>query len=118
MDKKTVDISKEMRKAERKARRDAWIKEKKDWINDNKQVLIVGVPAVCAVAGKFIKGMTRHHNIKMEQRDRDLRWYDASLGSYYRLRKKPDNRDRLEVSRRKAMGEDLGSILEDLGLLR
>ena len=50
-------------------------------------------------------------------RANDTYIYDRSMGHYWKCRKKPTTEQYLEIERRKANGEGLGTILTDMRLL-
>ena len=111
---KVIDLGKE-------EHRRKWESRKRNallWWEENKQVCLVVVPIAGTILGKAIgmakKGMNQHHELKVK----DLRCYDTSLGHYWELRRKLDNRDWTEINRRRDNGESLGRILEDMNVLR
>ena len=53
----------------------------------------------------------------MEKELKDTYIYDRSMGHYWKCRKKPTTEQYLEIERRKANGEGLGTILTDMKLL-
>ena len=75
-------------------------------------------PAVGAVLTKGIKAVSRHHNLKMEERNKDLRLYDTSLGHYWELKRKLRNDDWITINRRRNRGESLGDILDEMRVLK
>ncbi len=118
MDKKVIDITKEVRRAERRARWRARFQAAKDWVSDNRQVLVVAVPAVAGAVGAGIKVLGRRHNLHVEERNKDRRCYDARLGHYWELRRKLNNREWTEIDQRMSNGERMSDILNDLGVLK
>ena len=109
-----TDYEKEYKKAQRRTK----LQEMKDWCLNH---LDVTIGAFCAGMGLLSTGVKvggkviRKHQ---ESRDKDYRCYDPSLGRYWNLKRKLNNRDWLAIERRKAKGEHMGEILEDLGALR
>ena len=113
-----IDITKEFRKSQRKA----WIREKlikaKEFWDDNKQYAVIVVPAVGALIGKGIQAASKHRAFHMEERIKDCRCYDPSLGHYWELKRKLSNDDWVKINRRKNRGEALGDILDEMDLLK
>ena len=75
--------------------------------------------ATTAVGGLFglAKRADRKRDIREQQRLKDEYIYDHSIGRHVHLRRKPTNREYLEIERRRGNGERMGSILEDMRLL-
>ena len=113
-----VDITKEMRKAERRAKREATRQEIKDWFNDNKQYILIIAPAVAGIAAKGIQVFGKRRNLKLEEKNKDCRCYDTSLGHYWELKRKLSNEEWVQIDRRKNNGERLADILDDLKVLK
>lgn len=118
MENGTLDITKEMKKAQRKAKWNARIQAAKDWWDDNKQYAVIIVPALGYGIGKGIKVLGRRHNLKLEEKNKDCRCYDASLGHYWELKRKLTNDEWCSIDRRKNKGERLSDILDELGVLK
>lgn len=114
----TIDITKDFKKSERKAKREAKRKELIEWAKEHKGAVVTGSIALIGLAKTVAKTAGRAYGLHMEQRNKDLRCYDASLGHYYELSRKLSNKDWLEIDRRKSRGDRLGDILEDLRALR
>ena len=117
-DNKIIDITKEMKRAERKARWKARFNSVKEWANDNKQILMVAIPAGITAVGTGIKVLGKRHNLHVEERNKDLRCYDASLGHYWELKRKLSNDEWVAIDRRKKNGERLADILDELRVLK
>ena len=115
---KIIDITKAMKRAERKARWRARFNAAKEWVDDNKQVLMVAVPAVATVVGTGVKVLGKRHNLRVEERNKDLRCYDASLGHYWELKRRLTNEEWVKIDRRKRNGERLADILDELRVLK
>ena len=118
MDKNVINITKEVRRAERKAKWRARFQAAKDWVSENRQVLIVAVPAVATAVGTGVKVLGRRHNLHVEERNKDRRCYDARLGHYWELKRKLNNREWTTIDQRMANGERLSEILYDLNVLK
>lgn len=118
-----VDITDDFEKAEKKAKKrrewEARKQEAKDWIDEHKVQLIAAAPVVIKVVTDVVKVIGRRHNLYVEQKQRDLRWYDPSLGKYWNLRRKPTTSESLFIDKRhRQYGESIGELLDDMGLLR
>lgn len=116
--KKVIDVTKEFKKAERKRKREEFLNKAKDFWEDNKQYIVIIVPAVGYGIGKVVKTIGRHHNLKQEERNKELYCWDASLGHYWKLRRPLKNDDWTFINRRKNAGESLGDILESMNVLK
>lgn len=114
MDTETIDITKELKRAKWKQR----FNKAQTWWKDNRQYVMVVAPIVGVLAGKGIKAVSRYSSLRAQERIRDLRCYDASLGHYWELRRKLSNEDWLFINRQKSRGKPLGDILRDLNVLK
>lgn len=99
----------------------AWAKAKwsdtKVWLYDNKEWLVVVVPAALGATAKIVKSNSRNRAVKEDRDHRDLDVYDRSMGVYYRMRRKPSAAEYGEITRRRKSGEDYFTILSSMGLL-
>ena len=118
MEGKVIDITKQMKKAQRKEKWRKRMQSAKEWWDDNKQYAVVIIPALGYGIGKGIKILGRHHNLKLEEKNKDMRCYDASLGHYWELKRKLTNDEWVYIDRRKKNGERLSDILEELRVLK
>ena len=113
---------------ERKCKREQFKRKVKEkiqytiyWINDNKELLIVVVPAVCVVLKggfKMIKSVSRNIALAQEKHIKDMRVYDRSLGKYIELKRPLKNSDMQIILERRENGEKLSNILMDLNLIK
>ena len=117
-DKKIIDITDECKKAERRQKWEDRLTKAKNWWDENKRAIIVGAPIVGGFAIKGLQILGRHHNLRLEQRNKDRRCYDTSLGHYWELKRKLNNSDWVKINNRRKRGESLGEILNDLGVLK
>lgn len=90
-------------------------------IVENKEA---AVPLIIAGAGT-VKGITRvaskaiqHHAVTKEIAYKERTIYDHSLGRYVELKKPLTNAQALSIEERRAQGEKLHVILNDMGLLK
>ena len=113
---------------ERKCKREQFkrkVKEKVQetiyWINDNKEFLIIVIPAASAILTggfKVIKSLSRNIALAQEKRIKDMRIYDRSMGKYIELRRPLKNNDMKTILERRENGEKLSNILMDLNLIK
>lgn len=115
---KVVDITKELKRQERRKKWEARKTRVLEWWDDNKGVVVVVVPIVGGVIAKLIAAISKHHGLVMEQRNKDLRLYDTSLGHYWELKRKLKNDDWVTINRRRNLGESLGDILDEMRVLK
>jgi len=118
MENNSVDITKEVKRAEKREKWRGRFQKVQEWWDDNKQYVIVGAPVAAGLLGKGIQVLGKRHNLKLEERNKDLRCYDASLGHYWELKRKLTNDDWVKINRRKNNGEALGDILTELRVLK
>lgn len=88
------------------------------WVADNKEIVIVAVPAGVALIKLAYNGINKaiqHHDEKVLK---DRRIYDRSIGRYLTLRRPLTSSEQLELTRRKENGENTAWILNDMDLLR
>lgn len=93
------------------------VKEKaikaKDFVVRNKETIIVAAPFVIAGLSEVNKAANRHERAK-EDKIRNSRIYDPSLGCWWDLKKPLSNTERLEMELRISNGERRGDILRDM----
>lgn len=118
MENNSVDVTRDMKKAERKAKWKARLNKAHEWWLDNRQYVIIAVPFVTGMIAKGIQVFGKTHNLRLEERTKDCRCYDTSLGHYWELKRKLSNDEWLYINARRESGDDLGSILEDLRVLK
>lgn len=87
------------------------------FVDQNKEVLIVIVPAVCTAIGMVAKFASKHGTMKKMEKLKNNYIYDRSSGHYWKLDSEPSNADWIEIDKRHKSGEDYYSILTDLDLL-
>ena len=108
-DEKRADFREKIRSGLNKAR---------DWVVDNREVLVVVVPAAASVICYGIKTGVKRSNLRKEATLKNLYCYDRSLGHYWRLRRELSNREWLTIEARRKMGERLADILADMRVLK
>ena len=115
---KVIDIDKEIRKARR---REKWATRKqkvKNWWEANKGYVVIFAPAAASAIVGGCKAFTKWHTMRQDERNRDLRCYDASRGHYWELRRKLNNDDWLYINRSMKEGGTLGEALNELRALK
>lgn len=118
MDNNVIDITREVRKAERARKRQKRLERFADWWEDNKVYVMILGPAVVGLLGKGVHIITQHQRTSRERELKDRRCWDASLGHYWELRRKLNNNDWTIINRRRNRGESLGDILDDMNVLK
>ena len=113
-----IDVTKELKKQERRRKWDENKRKALDWWDENKSVVLIVVPVAGAVLTKGIQSIGRTVNLKLEERNKDRRLYDTSLGHYWELRRKLSNTDWVQINRRRNQGESLGDILDEMRVLK
>ena len=113
-----IDIGKELKKQKRKQKWEARKKKALDWWEDNKMTILTVGPLAIGLATKGIQIVGKNINLRLEQRNKDLRLYDTSLGHYWELRRKLNNADWVQINRRRDRGESLGNILDEMKVLK
>lgn len=91
------------------------------WINDNKEFLIVIIPAALTVfkgTTKVFRSVSRHIELSKEKKMKENFIYDRSLGRYVELRRPLKNSDMKTILERKDNGEKLSNILMDMNLIK
>ena len=122
--KKTVDICDFKKEADKRERKEWFYKKLNNtvnWVQNNKEALIIIIPIVGAgVSGstKVIKGISRHIALNKEKRLKELFIYDRSLGKYLELKKPLTNSQLKTILNRKENGEKLSIILQNMNLLK
>lgn len=89
-----------------------------DWCYDHRTVLIMAVPVVIAGVKQLMYVCARTAVMDHREKIREHRIYDRSEGHYWELRREPTNDEWRFIKERRAEGEKLVDILEDLRLLK
>lgn len=90
----------------------------KEFFIRNKEVLITVVPIAVGFATKLVKVVGRRINLGKEERIKNFYCYDRSLGHYWKLKRQLSNREWLAIDKRKANGERLADILDEMNVLK
>ena len=92
-----------------------------NWITRNAPTILVLAPvAIAAVntATNLVVGVGRRMEVAEEKDRREHSCYDRSEGHYWDLKRKLTNSDWEEINERKANGERMGDILDDMDVLK
>lgn len=123
------DIDKSMKKTRKKLEREKKFKEMTDkagrFVKDNWQMIVVFSPVIIAAgtgivktSGKVVNAVIKNVNLTREKNIKKFYCYDRSLGHYWALRRELTNSEWVQIDKRKAAGERLADILDDLKVLR
>lgn len=113
-----VDFKKEAKRRERKEKIQSKINNVGRWVSDNKEAVLILVPATLGAVTTGVKVVSKHVQRSKEKELKDLYCYDRSLGHYWKLRRELTNSEWAEIDKRKNNGERLGNILEELKVLK
>ncbi len=89
----------------------------REWAKENPEQAATIVCTAIGAAGIIIKRMDRGARIRKEERLKDRYIYDRSLGSYWSLRRKPTQTEKLKIERLRREGLSYGEILTRMKLL-
>jgi hypothetical protein len=116
-----IDIKKMLVKAEKRAERREKMRKVGEWCNRNKDVIFffgaLIIPQATRIIVTAIVNGNRNAMAAKESISKDLSCYDRSSGHYWSLCRKPTNAEWTIIESRKADGERLGEILDDMNLL-
>lgn len=112
------DFKKELKRRERKEKFERKVQQFGEWIDKNKEMLIVFIPIAIKGVTTVCKVVSKTSNLRKEEQLKDLYCYDRSLGHYWRLRRELTNKKWLEIDKRKKNGERLADILEEMRVLK
>lgn len=122
---KIDDFKKAKKKLERKQNFEKTVKTVGTWFENNQELGMIIVPAIVAAGLAGVRGainITRsavvtHRENKIEK-TKSLRVFDRSAGHYWNLKRALTNDEWQNIERRKASGEKLIDILEELRVLK
>lgn len=113
-----IDFKKEAKRRERRE----WIRNKVNnignWINNNKELVMILAPASIGAVTAGVKAINRNAKLKKDKDLKELYCYDRSLGHYWKLRRELTNSEWVEIDKRKNNGERLADILDELKVLK
>lgn len=90
----------------------------KEWCGNHKAEIAVFGPVFIKGAFDITKGIMRNKNQSEERRLKDNYVYDRDMGHYYETDRKLKSSEWLQFDERKAEGENVGHILEDMNVLK
>ena len=106
----------------KKSKVKAWLKNRwtdvSCWCGEHKTEIMVVAPVVIGGIATTAKVIGKSVNLNKEQNLKEKFVYDTSLGHYWELRQKLTNSQWTEIERRRANGETLGQILNDMKVLK
>ena len=90
----------------------------KKWCSENKEILIVAIPAVLAASAKIVKSVDNMQDRQYEYKERYLQVWDPATRQHVKLRRELKPHEQLELSQRNQDGERLTDILFDMGVAK
>lgn len=84
----------------------------------NREYLVVLVPAALGIGGKVISSANRRSKVREEEYLKKRFMYDRKMGAYLEMRRQPTQKELLEIDRLKKEGYSLPEILAKLRLLK
>lgn len=112
------DFEKEAKRRQRKEWVHDRIQNAGNWIEDNKELILLIGPTLLGVGTAVIKSANKRATLKKEEKLKDLYCYDRSLGHYWKLKRELTNSEWVEIDKRKQNGERLADILTELKVLK
>lgn len=123
------DINKSLEKTRRKEERRRKFRNGAtkaiNWTRDNMDLVVIFLPIAVGAVGfatktgvGAVKDANRARLLKKEENLKNLYCYDRSLGHYWALRRKLTNAEWVEIDKRKAQGERLADILNEMKVLK
>lgn len=124
MDNNVID-AKKFERARRRAQVREWVGDKTqelaEWAEDHQEFLRVAIPfttGAVALIAKGARNVSKRRKLDEERRLKENYCYDRSLGHYWELRRKLTNEEWRIIEARRANGERLADILNDLKVLK
>lgn len=94
----------------------------KVWIETHPEYVLMFGPMVLGAGMSLVGGTTKfirkQAGLKKQKDLKELYVYDPSLGHYWRLKRKLNNSDWVKIEQRRQDGQALGTILNDLKVLK
>lgn len=88
-----------------------------DFVKRNKKEIIVMTPVALGV-GKAVVKAVKPTQYEKERKRIDETYYDPKTGAHWELKRKLSNIELQRLVARRSNGEDSGTILRDMGLLK
>ena len=108
--KKTKAKLKEAAPKVKKGAGEAW-----EWLKENQEELVKFTPFILGAIG-LVKSM-KPTATQIERQRIDHTYYDPRTGLHWQLRRPLSNSERMELERRRRLGEDAGDILSSMRVL-
>ena len=90
-----------------------------DWCRSNQEIVALTVPIAVGGAFELAKTIVKTKATNDEKALKERYIYDRSNGHYYECKRKVKNREWAEIDARHALtGESVGTILQDMRLLK
>ena len=115
---KTIDITKQVKRAERRAKIKRGFESVLNWARENPQLAIGGATVLIGAGTALTKGVMRTRRIKVADKALQRRVWDPKEGTYWRLRRELTNEEKRYISRMVDNGESRGEVLSRLGVLK
>lgn len=92
----------------------------KEWCGKHKTELIAFGTVIIPAGVEIVKTVAKKDNLREERELKEKFVYDRSdgMGIYYELNRKLSGKEKLQIRERKADGEALFRILEDMNVLK
>lgn len=87
----------------------------KEWCSDHKEEIIIFGPPLIAGTVAVAKGISRNHQIKLENERRGKQVWDPQNGTYLNLRKPLTNSEKMELDARRRSGMSVTEALWAMG---
>lgn len=88
------------------------------WTVDHAEIVVPIVLAAIPAGAKIIHSTNRARAEAIEQKRRDVDWYDPVAGEHVITKRKLTPKEKCEVARRRREGETVTEILYDMGLIK
>lgn len=114
-------IQKERKRRERRQKFEDTLGWLSGLLSDNKELAIIGIPAVVAITKGITNMISKSitaNTVNKEIRFKERTIYDRSLGRYVELKRPLTPTEALTIEERRASGEKLHEILNDMKLLK
>ena len=94
----------------------------KVWAENHPEYILLFGPMILgagiSLVGGTAKFIRKQSGLKKQKDLKELYVYDPSLGHYWRLKRKLNNSDWVKIEDRRQKGQALGTILNDLKVLK
>ena len=91
----------------------------KIWCYNNRDIVVpIAITAITAGVPFIVKKAFKFRELRKTENLKNLYCYDRSLGHYWKLRRELSNDEWVLIDKRKANGERLADILDELKVLK